>query len=143
MYDFAVLFLDLDRFQLVNDSLGPAAGDALLCEVAERVRRCVRPSDTVARLGGDELTVLAENIAGPHDATQLAARILAAVQGDGVLDAVVERGPVRQRGELVVRHVEDELRGALAHARLELGVGRPRASPARASSGKHDCTPSG
>ncbi len=80
VYDFAVLFLDLDRFQLVNDSLGPAAGDALLREVAERVRRCVRPSDTVARLGGDELTVLAENIAGPHDATQLAARILEEVR---------------------------------------------------------------
>jgi len=76
VYDFAVLLLGLDRFQLVNDSLGPAAGDALLCEVAARVRRCVRASDTVARLGGDELTVLAENIAGPHDATQLAARIL-------------------------------------------------------------------
>ena len=80
VYDFAVLLLDLDRFQLVNDSLGPAAGDALLCEVAERVRRCVRPSDTVARLGGDELTVLAENIAGPHDATQLAACILEEVR---------------------------------------------------------------
>ena len=80
VYDFAVFFLDLDRFQLVNDSHGYAAGDALLCEVAQRVRRCVRVTDTVARIGGDELTILAETIAGPHDATQLAARILDALR---------------------------------------------------------------
>jgi len=80
VYDFAVLFVDLDRFQLVNDSHGYAAGDALLCEVAQRVRRCVRATDTVARIGGDELTILAETIAGPHDATQLAARILDALR---------------------------------------------------------------
>ncbi|HEY6139426.1 MAG TPA: EAL domain-containing protein [Thermoanaerobaculia bacterium] len=80
VYDFAVLFLDLDRFQLVNDSHGYAAGDALICEVARRVRRCVRATDMVARIGGDELTILAEAIAGPHDATQLAARILDALR---------------------------------------------------------------
>ncbi len=77
VYDFAVLFLDLDRFKLVNDSLGHAAGDELLCEVARRVRQCLRPSDMVARLGGDELTMLIENIEGPHDAAQMAMRILA------------------------------------------------------------------
>ncbi len=76
IYDFAVLFIDLDRFKLVNDSLGHAAGDALLCEVAARIRRSVRPADMVARLGGDEFTVLLENISGPHDATQAAERIL-------------------------------------------------------------------
>ena len=77
VYDFAVLFLDLDRFKLVNDSLGHAAGDALLCEVARRVQQSLRPSDTVARLGGDEFTILAENIAGGHDAAQIAMRVLA------------------------------------------------------------------
>jgi len=77
IYEFAVLFLDLDRFKLVNDSLGHAAGDALLGEIADRIRRSVRPADIVARLGGDEFTVLLENIAGPHDATQTAERILA------------------------------------------------------------------
>jgi len=80
IYDFAVLFLDLDRFKLVNDSLGHAAGDELLCEVARRVSQCVSPSDMVARLGGDELTILAENIDGPHDAAQIAMRILAALR---------------------------------------------------------------
>lgn len=77
VYDFAVLFLDLDRFKLVNDSLGHAAGDALLCEVARRVQQSLRPTDMVARLGGDELTILAENIDGGHDAAQIAMRVLA------------------------------------------------------------------
>ncbi len=74
--EFAVLFLDLDRFKLVNDSLGHAAGDDLLCEVARRVKLCLPPSGMIARLGGDELAMLVENIGGPHDAARAAMRIL-------------------------------------------------------------------
>ena len=76
LYDFAVLFLDLDRFKLVNDSLGHAAGDELLCEIARRLQRCLRPSDMIARLGGDEFTLLVENVNGAHGAAQMATRIL-------------------------------------------------------------------
>jgi diguanylate cyclase (GGDEF)-like protein/PAS domain S-box-containing protein len=71
----AVLFLDLDNFKLINDSLGHRAGDQLLQAMADRLLHCVRPGDTVARLGGDEFTVLLENIAGVGDAVRVAQRI--------------------------------------------------------------------
>jgi diguanylate cyclase (GGDEF)-like protein/PAS domain S-box-containing protein len=74
-YLFAVLFLDLDRFKLVNDSVGHAIGDKLLIELGNRLLDCVRPTDTVARLGGDEFTILLENIKGLNDAKEVADRI--------------------------------------------------------------------
>jgi diguanylate cyclase (GGDEF)-like protein/PAS domain S-box-containing protein len=72
---FAVLFLDLDRFKVINDSLGHLVGDKLLISVAERLRICVRPEDMVARLGGDEFTVLLEDVSDPSQATRVAERI--------------------------------------------------------------------
>ncbi len=75
----AVLFLDLDRFKVVNDSLGHAVGDDLLVEVARRLERVMRSADTVARLGGDEFVVLAEDIAGVDEALSLARRLREAI----------------------------------------------------------------
>ncbi|MBV8559704.1 MAG: EAL domain-containing protein, partial [Acidimicrobiia bacterium] len=72
----AVLFLDLDRFKLINDSLGHEVGDHLLMEVAERLRACLRPEDVVSRFGGDEFAVLLEDIAGNDDAIQVAERVI-------------------------------------------------------------------
>lgn len=72
----ALLFLDLDRFKVINDSLGHAVGDRLLVQVARRLEHCVRREDTVARLGGDEFMVLLSSIQEPNDAGRVAQKII-------------------------------------------------------------------
>src|SRR5690606_35154789 len=72
---FAVLYLDLDRFKIVNDSLGHSIGDLLLIESARRLENCLRSEDTVARLGGDEFVILLENVQDPGDIMHVASRI--------------------------------------------------------------------
>jgi diguanylate cyclase (GGDEF)-like protein/PAS domain S-box-containing protein len=76
---FAVLFIDLDDFKTINDSLGHAAGDELLVVVARRLESCLRPEDTCARLGGDEFAIMIESISAPDAAVVVARRILAVV----------------------------------------------------------------
>ena len=76
---FGVLYVDLDRFKAVNDTLGHAVGDQLLAEVAVRILATVRETDTVARLGGDEFVVLCEDIDGIHRAIGLAQRIISTI----------------------------------------------------------------
>jgi len=73
---FAILFLDLDRFKVVNDSLGHQVGDELLVAVARRLEQCLRTEDTVARLGGDEYGILLDRIRNVADAARVAQRIL-------------------------------------------------------------------
>ncbi|BCR03724.1 GGDEF domain-containing protein [Desulfuromonas versatilis] len=75
----AVLFLDLDRFKIINDTLGHSVGDQLLQEAASRLLECVREVDTVARLGGDEFTVALCNVNGVEDVEQVAQKILKAL----------------------------------------------------------------
>ncbi|HSE40971.1 MAG TPA: EAL domain-containing protein [Acidobacteriota bacterium] len=74
-YLFAVLFLDVDRFKVVNDSLGHIVGDLLLIAIARRLEICLRPGDTVARLGGDEFAILLEDISDVSDSIRVAERI--------------------------------------------------------------------
>lgn len=75
----ALLFIDLDGFKEVNDSLGHEAGDRLLCSVAERLKTCVREEDTIARLGGDEFTVILTGVEQRKDVEVMAQRIIDAV----------------------------------------------------------------
>lgn len=77
-HTFAVLFIDLDRFKQINDSLGHEAGDILLKTVAQRFRNCLRSSDVVARLGGDEFVVLAQRVSNPNQVIVVARNLLAA-----------------------------------------------------------------
>lgn len=72
---FAVLFLDLDRFKIINDSMGHLLGDKLLIAIAGRLSQCLRPADTIARLGGDEFTILLENLSHEDEALKIAERI--------------------------------------------------------------------
>jgi len=76
----AVLFIDLDRFKIVNDSLGHDSGDHLLMHMAKRLRGCLRPEDTVARLGGDEFVILFEDLASVNDGLRVAERISESMQ---------------------------------------------------------------
>jgi len=72
----AVLFIDLDRFKTINDTLGHSVADQLLVEIAQRLRSCVRQTDTVARYGGDEFTIILPDLHQPEDAAQVAEKIL-------------------------------------------------------------------
>ncbi len=83
---FAVLFLDLDRFKVVNDSMGHLLGDQLLIAISSRLSRCLRPADTVARLGGDEFTILLENLVSENEAITIADRISEQLKTPFVLD---------------------------------------------------------
>ncbi|MGI8640595.1 MAG: putative bifunctional diguanylate cyclase/phosphodiesterase [Pyrinomonadaceae bacterium] len=74
-YQVSVLFIDLDRFKLVNDSLGHLIGDQLLIGIAGRLRECLRPDDIVARLGGDEFTILVEGEYEPNEVVRIAERL--------------------------------------------------------------------
>ena len=86
-YAFAVLFLDLDRFKVLNDTLGHPTGDDLLKAVAERLETCLRPNDMVARMGGDEFTILLDGVRDQSEAEAITARILERVHASFELNA--------------------------------------------------------
>ncbi|HWZ72329.1 MAG TPA: EAL domain-containing protein, partial [Casimicrobiaceae bacterium] len=124
---FAVLFLDLDRFKVVNDSVGHLLGDDLLIEAGRRISSCVRSPDSVARLGGDEFTVLLEDIHGIDDACQIAGRVLAALTdpirlGDKEIYSSASIGialahPRYSRAEELLRDADVAMYRAKAHGR--------------------------
>ncbi len=82
----ALMFLDLDRFKTINDSLGHPAGDQLLIDVAKRLSHCTRVTDTVARLGGDEFTIVVTNVKNIHSVTVAAQKIIDALSNPFVIE---------------------------------------------------------
>jgi diguanylate cyclase (GGDEF)-like protein len=114
----AVLFLDLDQFKVVNDSLGHAAGDELLASVAPRIEQALRPGDTVARFGGDEFAVLAEDVGNERGATRIAERIAEALARPFILrerehfvsaSAGIAIGEGREAPEALIRDADSAL----------------------------------
>jgi diguanylate cyclase (GGDEF)-like protein len=103
-----LLLLDLDRFKEVNDTLGHQQGDALLCEVAERLAGAVRSSDTVARLGGDEFAVLLQGDVSEHAALDVAQRLLDVVRRPVTLEAATADVGCSIGAALYPQHGSDE-----------------------------------
>lgn len=88
----AVLFLDLDRFKIINDTLGHYIGDIVLRKVAEKLKKCVRESDTISRWGGDEFTIILPNIKKPQDAGLVADKII----------EILSKGLIHEKHELYI-----------------------------------------
>ena len=113
--EIAVLYLDLDNFKVINDSLGLEAGDELLVAVAGRLRECLRPEDTAARLGGDEFVVLLEDVAEAGDATRVAERVAEKLRASFALagqEVFVTASIGIAYSDGTHRRLEDLLRGA-------------------------------
>ena len=128
-----MIFLDLDGFKRVNDSLGHAAGDKLLIAVAERLREDLRPRDTAARFAGDEFVIIAENVVSLDQAHQLAIRLGRSIEQpfeiDGHSIAITVSIGVAMTEELdayaedVVRSADAAMYEAKAEGRNRVAVG--------------------
>ena len=126
---FAVLFMDIDHFKKINDSLGHLAGDRLLIEASARFQTCLRPGDTVARFGGDEFAILLDDIGSVDDVHQIADRIHAELEAPFALDGheafvTVSMGIAMGQGNAAT--AEELLRSADTAMYRAKGAGRGR-----------------
>jgi diguanylate cyclase (GGDEF)-like protein/PAS domain S-box-containing protein len=128
-YRFAVLFLDLDRFKTVNESLGHSVGDVLLVQVARRLREMIRPGDTVARLGGDEFALLLGDFADPEEPVRTAGRVQEVLAAPYDLDGIevfVTASVGVALGSRDYAHPQELLRDADTAMYRAKGLGRAR-----------------
>ncbi len=120
---YAVLFIDLDRFKVINDSLGHVVGDKLLIEVAHRISKCIRPDDTVARLGGDEFAILLKDLVDSSQAGQIAERVLREldasflVKGHEIYTSASIGIAIKDEGHLKPEHMIRDADIAMYHAK--------------------------
>ncbi len=134
-YRYGVLFIDLDGFKVINDSLGPTVGDLLLIAFSKKLVTCVRPEDTVARLGGDEFAVLLEDISGEGNALYVASRIKDELQNAFIISGhevfiTGSMGIALSSGgydspEKVIRDADTALYQSKAHRRADFTVFEP------------------
>ncbi|MDE2628556.1 MAG: diguanylate cyclase [Burkholderiales bacterium] len=121
----AVMFLDIDHFKAINDALGHAGGDAVLCEFARRLKACVRTTDMVARFAGDEFVVLLEGVEGAAELDRLAAKVVACIRprfqvGAAALDVTTSVGVTLYGGaEQTAAEVLSRADGALYQAKKQ------------------------
>jgi len=128
----AVLFLDLDHFKVINDSLGHSAGDRLLVTIADRLRNAVRPNDTIARFGGDEFTVLCTDVPDERVAAEIAERIASAVAkpvqlSEGAIYVTISVGIALSGGEMetpetLLRNADAAMYGAKENGRARFEI---------------------
>ncbi|WDE11788.1 EAL domain-containing protein [Thalassomonas haliotis] len=128
-YKFSVLFIDLDRFKLINDTLGHHTGDLFLIEIAARLKECVRENDVLARLGGDEFVVLLDAIQSQDDVEDIATRIIERIGQPFELDGQILHSSASIGISLCHKHYQDAseiLRDADAAMYQAKSLGRGR-----------------
>ena len=123
-FHYAVLFLDIDNFKIVNDSLGHPIGDQLLIEVAKRLQSCVRAGDLVARLGGDEFIILLNKISHADDAVQVAERVLE--EASRTMDILGHRIVITVSLGLVIDDFSEDVEGNLRDADIAMYQAKTR-----------------
>ena len=114
----ACLYLDIDHFKAVNDTLGHAGGDQVLVEFAKRLRTCVRETDLVARLGGDEFVIILEGLDEPGGALAVAAKIIAAMRAPLMIEGVLRT--ISTSVGIAISHSDDDVEAVLKNADLAL-----------------------
>lgn len=130
----ACLYLDIDHFKLVNDTLGHAGGDQVLCEFGKRLRACVRETDLVARLAGDEFVIILEGLDEPGGAQAVAAKIIEAMRAPFLIEGLART--ISTSVGIAIAHNEDDVDTVLKNADMALYQAKHAGRAGYATSGQ-------